>query len=869
MRGPCRRQFVFAPIGHWTRLVFLCAFCLALRGYGPVRVLSQQQAKTADAKPATPEPPAATDPMPEEDSEDLPTIDEIALPSFEQLMKGPPFDWIVLSNKKVFPVEPVAPRPGTLDEINRQIKLLLRKPGDPAETEEAKRRRLAMYYMPVTLTSGEEREYKLHIRFVREIVYFEDMMLQRTDRLLDEKKVREAFELLTALETRDARWQGINSRRERLASVEASVLLERGESEQSLMLLEELFDKNSSYPGLEAQMGAVVDRIVERALAQDDPRQARVFLRRLARRIPAHPVIGQRNAELTRQGRALLTQALAAERNGEFESAFDAAENAARLWPDLPDLLITLHHISARFQRLRVGVIDLPGIGPADPIRRPADRRRNELTQVRLFQPGRFEGGVARYETAVFESWEPADLGHSVAFQVRRGRADWESRPPETAGSLASHLAACLRPESPAYEPRFASAVNSISVRSPTELVVDFRIAPLRPEALFQFPLTTTAAVPPVFPAPAAAPTEAPTEPGDRPAANAAESAVPTASDAPTPERGTFPFHLQHRDDRSVSYRRTMPEAPTTTDRHVTDIREVRYSGYDTALQGLLRGEVSMLASVPPWQVKGLTDRSEFFVLSAALPAVHVVQFNPKSAPLANRALRRALMYSLDRTQILRDAFLRGAGSLGRVISAPFPTSSNAYNKLVPPHKFEPALAYSLARAAQKELGGEIPVLTLQVPDDPAILAAVRQMISAWEKIGVRTHLAVISGSGAAFDADAWDIVYRTDAMHEPLTELWPYLTLSGGTDVATLIHLPTWLRHELLDLDATGDWSDAESILRRLHRQLWAEVHLIPLWEIDQFVVLRKNVRGVPVRPVGPYQHAERWKVESWFARD
>jgi tetratricopeptide (TPR) repeat protein len=746
------------------------------------------------------------------------------LPTFEQLIQGPAYDWIVLTNEKCFPVEPLIVRPGAIDAINAQVKAALRKPGGLSESEEAKRKRLALYYLPVTLTRGEEREYKLHSRFIREIIYFEDQMLQRVDRLLDEKEVRKAYELLVALEARDPKWPGIPPRRERLVATEAAMLADRGELEQALMLLEELYDKNPAYSGLEFQMGTVVDRLVERALAADDPRQARFFLKRLARRIPGQRVIAQRNSELSARAAELLNQARAAERDRQWDKALDAAEGAARLWPDVPELLVTLYRIGAHFQRLRVGVIDLPGDGSADAVRRPADRRRNQLTRMELFQPDRFDSGMTRYETPIFNSWEPADLGHSVAFEVRRGREDWESRPALTAGGLASLLATRMQTGSPAYEPRFAS-VDSIVVRSPVELIVNFRTAPLRAEALFRFPL-----------------------PGDS---------------------VTYPFRLERRDESSVVYRRSFEESSTTTDRHVSEIVEIRYSDYDAALQGLLRGEVSMLASVPPVQVRPLSDRSEFFLLAGAFPSVHVLQFNPHSAPLANRALRRALMYSLDRPEILQDAILKGAGTLGRVISAPFPTTSNAYNRLITPHKFDPALAYSLARAAQKELGGEIPPLVLHVPEDPLILDSVRRITSAWAKIGVRTNIVQVAASGTAVADGPWDIVYRTDPMMEPLTDLWPYLTLSGGTDVATLMHLPSWLRQELLALDRAGDWTNAEAILRKLHRQLWAEVHLIPLWEIDQYVAIRKNVRGIPTRPVGQYQYAQRWKIEAWFARD
>src|SRR4029077_9849133 len=102
--------------------------------------------------------------------------------------------------------EPVSPRPGTLEDIDQKTKKLMRRAGAEPETDEARRRRLEMYYVPVTLLEGEDREYKLHVKYIKEIVYYEDLMLRRVDQLLDERKVRQAFEFLVAREKTQENW---------------------------------------------------------------------------------------------------------------------------------------------------------------------------------------------------------------------------------------------------------------------------------------------------------------------------------------------------------------------------------------------------------------------------------------------------------------------------------------------------------------------------------------------------------------------------------------------------------------------------------------------------------------------------------------
>src|SRR5262245_58269967 len=213
------------------------------------------------AAPDDPEEAPPEEPVVEEDEQPLPTIDKMEIPSFQRLMKGPPVDWIVMHSKKVLEVEPLYPRPGTMRDVEQKIAKMTRKVGAPPESDVARRKRLALYYLPITLMEGEERDYRLHIKFIRDITYYEDLMLSRIDRLLDEKKVRQAWELLTALEERQEGWPGAASRKERLLFTEAQVRLDERQPQHALALLEALFERNREYNGLEAEFGVVGDRL--------------------------------------------------------------------------------------------------------------------------------------------------------------------------------------------------------------------------------------------------------------------------------------------------------------------------------------------------------------------------------------------------------------------------------------------------------------------------------------------------------------------------------------------------------------------------------------------------------------------------------
>jgi ABC-type transport system substrate-binding protein len=172
-------------------------------------------------------------------------------------------------------------------------------------------------------------------------------------------------------------------------------------------------------------------------------------------------------------------------------------------------------------------------------------------------------------------------------------------------------------------------------------------------------------------------------------------------------------------------------------------------------------------------------------------------------------------------------------------------------------------LAISLAVAAKKQLEDEFRPLKMVCAPDPIVEAAARRIVEQWKRVGIEVELIT---EPPADEAAEWDIIYRVARMAEPLVELWPFLTIEDRARVESLTHLPDWLRQELIELDHATDWNSAVARLRRLHQLLWAEVELVPLWELDEFLVIRKTVQGFPSRPVHPYHKAEQWTVQPWY---
>jgi hypothetical protein len=98
------------------------------------------------------------------------------------------------------------------------------------------------------------------------------------------------------------------------------------------------------------------------------------------------------------------------------------------------------------------------------------------------------------------------------------------------------------------------------------------------------------------------------------------------------------------------------------------------------------------------------------------------------------------------------------------------------------------------------------------------------------------------------------------------MMDIWPLLTLQPSARVDALQPLSEPTRRALLELERSNDWTGATKLLHRLAGDLLIEARYIPLWEVDEFLVARKNIGGIPARPIHAYDEVERWTVQSWY---
>lgn len=750
---------------------------------------------------------------------DLPLLEELEIPSAKELLTGERISWIIAVGDRVVFSRAISPRPNTLQRQAEEIETLRRQrtPTDPDAAARFRERLIRLSRVRGGFPgSSQFPEFYIKVSDVKDIWHHEDLILKRADLLMEENKLNQAYELLFTLQTIDSDWPGLEESHHRLIFLDAQQLWSEGQPEAALARFEELYRLNPDYPELPARLSECTNQLMETAVEAGDYRRARHFLHRLEALRDDLPVVRDWREKLTSLMQKLLQDARAASEKERHAEAVSLAERATEIWPYSVGLRDEYRRLSRRYQVLKAGVLRPAGSRADSPFPGPAEDRFEFLKSRRLFEVGEYDGSP-RYRTTLIEQWEPTELGRNMVLQLRTDFNYWSSQRPVTAIEVARTLARQVKAGSKGYDERLDGYLKSIQVHSPYRMEFEFTRAPLRPEAILS-------------------------------------RAVPSSH---------VWFREADRTSRSCTWVRSVPEPEDAPVFHVAEVREIGFGNHDEALRALFRGEVDYLPTLPLKHVTSLRETPPWVVRRYAIPETHLLQFHPDSLLAGSSELRRALLYAVDREAILTEEVLRDAPrEFGRLTTSAVPTMSESYSALVEPLEPNLRVALSLALAAAKSQGGELPTLKMAVPSDSELEPVVDRMMKRWQRIGVDVTLVDWDAS----PSQAWDIAYRRVTLPEPLTQLWPFLTMQATPRVADLQDLPGWLRQELIRLDLATNWEDANTILFRLHEHLWKEVFYLPLWELDRYSIARRNLSGLSSRPLHPYQDLSSWIVDPWF---
>ena len=837
---------------------------------------------------------------------ELPRLSELPIPEADALLRADAddkeFDWVVLkatddADRRVAVVNPIFPRPDTLAKQDAEYKKLENSRPQNAKEREQRATRLKSLKRLIFTLPGDLTEYAVPVEQVDQILYFEDLMLLRVDKLLEANDFRTAYELLLRVETEIPSWDKSIPRFERLLMVEAAQRAESGEIYAALALLEEVFQRNNKNPELPDRVGAIVSPMIDAAINAEDFRKAHYLIDRIKKLFPEHPTALAAKNKLLQSSTALLDTAAADFSARRFSNAAELARRAELIWPTEGNSRAAYTQYFARHQTLRVGINEFSGQG-VHPAPLEFRERLRELVEADLFEPSSADE-LTYFRSGFFEIWDPTDLGREVVFTLRETRPAWQSQPLFSAASVADAIGHRINVESPLYNSRLASFISEVSVRSPSQLRIRFSRVPLSIESLLRFPVTSNSA-----PAPATEPTinpqAAPGTTATATATTATDSAAPATAPQPnTPVVVSTRFKQTVATELDTRWERTVPE-PDGFDSgkyHVAEIHERRFADRSNMIQAFIRGDIDCIPHLLPTEIDSF-KASSHQVIPYALPMTHVIVFNPLSERITNAQLRRALSFAVNRDGILRSTVLQDTEARhGRPTSAAWNLRSYATEPRQQPPAFNLRLAYALRFAAESQLKIaeltkltdaaraeasknkinfdsedfrkktkvdyiKLPRLRFVVEPDPVASAAAQRIITYWQKIGFEIDVIPGDRPGQPLPDSDWDLCYRQVRMEEPLFELWPVLTNDPTLDMKRLQLFPDWMRQELVGLDYAASFVDAQEKLFRIHNHIAAQAFLIPLWEVDDYAVFRKNVSGIPPKLMSTYHNVERWII-------
>ena len=795
------------------KLGLLIAACLA--------AASPTVAQQADDPPAE----AAAEPARAERLSDLPLLELMERPSPQTLLGEPPVDWIVVSGDHVIIVEPVSPRPGFLEAIDRRIN----EHADRRERlprDEYERTREKLNDIRVRLAEDITGfAYDFERDLAERIIYHEDHCLAAAATLRESESLLTAWELLEHVRSRDRNWPGLEAETNRMILADAAVLTKRGEAERALTVLETLRTRDPKFEDLPLRYADAARSLAAAGVEAGNYRQARHFRRRLQAAYP-----DSRTVELI--GRRL--QDLAGEQLAAAERAEDPAERsdrvrlAARIWPDERRLPRFYQEIVEPHVVLHVGTTQLAGAADSPLLSTPGTLRHRALTTAAVFQPVAVEGDLVRYGSSLVDRWRLTDLGRRAVVDLRPGDVAVD----------AFGLASAIRQaeNDPAtFGDRWQGLFAGVRPASPGRLELTMAASPLRLDALL----------------------------GELPVGLA--GAFRRAGETTTPFR---PLGAT----AAVRYVRVTPHRGGTP----AEIIEHRFPSAEEFGRSLRRDELDLAVDVPPHLVGRLREEqwfSEEVVLGVCgMPVTHLIQFRPGSPASGEVMLRLGLARAVSRQAVLTDVFLNAAddpwGPLPgkeyvRLTDSPFRTGSYANDPNVPRREQDVQAAVALGLLAKRRMGDDWGSLRMIAADVPEIRAAAAALVSQWRAAGFPVELVAAEESLAAIESDAWDLVYRTVSLAEPTIDLWPLLALSDTADLAGIAGLPEPLRRRLITVDRIDDWPSAAASLQAVHRTLWEQAILIPLWEIDRLAIRRRSIREAPVSPLDPYDGITTWQAE------
>lgn len=630
---------------------------------------------------------------------------------------------------------------------------------------------------------------------------------------------------------------GLRELRSEFLLKDAARRFKAGELEPTLAMLEELRRYNPTYrpDAVLEVISRVTDSIMQRMVQKNELDHAQQLLARLRRDYPNEEVqsIKKWDTEFLAMAKRKQQEARQAKNAEDWRAARQAALDSLYLYPSIEGGRELVREISQAYPLVRVGVMqEATQLDPTQIDNWPA-RRAGRLVYRTLFEMRRAGPEGGEYDFILGDAEQSPDrLEYDLTLRQQKIRPPLDQF---TSQTLADLIASRAKPAAPIFSSPWAATLGSVALRGPQQVSFLLRQPHVLPSSLLQIRID-----------------------GEM---------VGLAPGDPT---GVYRRILETEGEMRFGL-----IAEPVSDTQPREIVELKMSTAAEAVANLMRGEIDVIDHLFPSDANRLRKSRQIVVEDYPLPTVHMLVPCSDHPFLNDRNFRRALLYGINREDILNGELLGNQPTPGcRVVSGPFPAGvqpndplAYAYNEQIIPLSYQPQLANLLVVLATKQLEAaaekrkepapKLEPIRLATPDDDLSRIACEAIKSQWELIGLQVEIVVLPAGQTRPEEGTADLVYVAAAVWEPAVDARRVLGPDGlAKSQDQLVGLGLRL------VEAASNWRDVRERLHELHSTVHNELPILPLWQVVDSFAYRRDVTGVGPDIVSLYQNVERWRL-------
>ncbi len=289
--------------------------------------------------------------------------------------------------------------------------------------------------------------------------------------------------------------------------------------------------------------------------------------------------------------------------------------------------------------------------------------------------------------------------------------------------------------------------------------------------------------------------------------------------------------------------------------------------------QALMFNAIDMIVLVNHRDIPQLQGDKRFVLQPYNALSYSFFGFNMRNPLLADKLVRKAFTYALNRQEML-DSFFQGQGT---IISGPYAPGSWAYNLDVQPLPYDPEMAVNLLIEAGFVKGddgimvkdGQKLSLTLKVPiakESEAVKRVILAFKNYLSKIGVEINA----------EFQEW-LAWKEDIfLHHDFDIMFAAWVFDDSADISSLFHSAEtgpWKNNFgafsnpevdslIVESKLTLDHEKRRTINRKLHEIIADENPYTFLWTITNYAAYNQKLRRVAIHPYKFFSFADDWFI-------